>query len=475
MCDCACKRTTTKLFNYTLRELNAGHIFTHKSCVCNEIIALSQRHQVDDGSRYNTGVQLVKYLRPLVKQVDPVTEDYIVSRANSTKRRLLLQAQETLKYEPLKPSDGDIKMFLKDDKYQATNSVAGFLGHGEYGVEEEFSAPRCIQYRNKRYCLRLATYLHPIEEHCYQYKDHFDTFVFAKGRNLKQRGEDLWAKWNSFSRPIALLLDHSKFDAHCSTELLNVESKFYRLCNDADELKWLLSQQLVNKGRTKNNTRYTTKATRMSGDQNTGLGNSVINYAMLSAFVDHYKLNASIYVDGDDSVIVMEDEQRETQLSFFEQFGMKTKGGSTTTFSQVEFCQSKPVMLESGYVMIRNPYRMITRTPWTVKTLPKRRVNEYLASIGRCEMALGMGAPIGQYIGHKLSLLSKRHVVTHLEYVAKQQNYRPSRAYLKPPNRDARQSYFEAWGITIEQQLAIEASDIMFNVDIESIEERPFS
>lgn len=384
-----------------------------------------------------------------------------------------MQAQETLAITPLAPKDAYIKMFLKDDKYPNTWGIGEYLGQPE---ETSYGAPRCIQYRNKRYCLRLATYLHPIEEHCYHVQDWTETPVIAKGRNLRQRGEDLRTKWDSFVDPIALLLDHSKFDAHVTEQLLHLEHSFYTKCNDSAELAMLLEWQRINKGFTKNGTKYTTKATRMSGDQNTGLGNSIINYAMLSAFLDHYGLRGSLYVDGDDSVVIIENYGKDYSLDFFTQFGMKTKGCAVTEFSQVEFCQTRPVKLDHGWTMVRNPLRTLLRTPWTTKQLTKKNTPHYLASIGRCELALGMGAPIGQYLGYKLSQLSSRHIVTDLEYVAKQQQYRPLRAKLVPPSSEARISYFEAWGITPGQQIAIEKCDVLLGGSMSYyFEEKPFS
>lgn len=383
-----------------------------------------------------------------------------------------MQAQETLQTTPLAAKDAYIKMFLKDDKYHNTYGLGDFLGQQE---ETSFGAPRCIQYRNKRYCLRLATYLHPIEEHCYHYQDWTGTPIIAKGRNLRQRGEDLRTKWESFVKPIALLLDHSKFDAHVTAPLLELEHSFYRKCNDSDELAQLLQWQRVNKGFTKNGTKYKTTATRMSGDQNTGLGNSIINYAMLAAFLDHFGLKGSLYVDGDDSVVIIEDYGKSYNLEFFAQFGMKTKGNTVDEFSQVEFCQTRPVELDHGWTMVRNPLRLILRTPWTTKQLTTRNIPHYLSSVGRCELALGMGAPIGQYLGYKLAQLSNRHINTDLEYVARQQLYRPLRAKLVPPSDRARTSYFEAWGISPEQQVLIESGDIVLGGNQSYyFEEQPF-
>ncbi len=447
-------------------------MFTHKGCVCNEVVALTQRHQVDDGSRYNTKIKLKKYLRPLIRGVDPTTEDFIIARAVSSKKKLLEQAKETLETTSIKPSDGDIKMFLKDDKYPCSEEL-----EAEFGIFDSFKygAPRCIQYRNKRYCLRLATYLHPIEKAVYNFKDWTGTQVFSKSRNMYQRAQDLRIKWNSFNRPKALLFDHSKFDAHACVELLALEHWFYSRCNDSEELAMLLRMQLVNKGRTKNGTTYVTKGTRMSGDQNTGLGNSIINYAMLMAFVEFYKLRASIYVDGDDSVLVIEDQGEKYDLAFFSQFGMVTKGEETTCFEHVEFCQTRPVRLQQGWTMIRNPIRTLVRTPWTVKReMGEKKTLAYLASIGRCEMALGRGAPIGQYLGEKLASLSSRHIRTDLEWLAKQEFVRPLKASVVHPDDRARTSYALAWGISPDQQVEIEQCTLRLQVDVGFHEERPF-
>lgn len=124
--------------------------------------------------------------------------------------------------------------------------------------------------------------------------------------------------------------------------------------------------------------------------------------------------------------------------------------------------------------MVRNPYRLLTRMPWTVKNISPKMLNPYLASIGRCELALGMGAPIGQYVGQKLATLSSRHVTTDLEYVAKQQNYRPRRAHLVPSSDDARNSYAEAWNISPDLQKVLENVEISMHVDVPFLEERPY-
>jgi hypothetical protein len=345
-------------------------------------------------------------------------------------------------------------MFLKDDKYPWDESALEDLFHQT--LEQKITAPRCIQYRNKRYCLRLAQFLHAIETNTYAYEDKYNTRVFAKCRNLTQRGKDLREKWDSFKRPRALLLDHSKFDAHCSVPLLKLEQWFYLKCRNSQELRQLLKMQNSCKGRTSRGTTYKTRGTRMSGDQNTGLGNSIINYAMLSAFMEHHGMVGSIYVDGDDSVIVYEDEGKEFNMDFFSQFGMVTKREDAVDFERVDFCQTRPVYDGESWRCVRNPLRLMSRTPWTTREQWSKKREVYLASIGRCELALGMGMPIGQYLGSRLSELSEKSMRTQLDYVAMREFVRPRKAHVIPPSLECRLSYEAAWGISPTEQIYLE-------------------
>lgn len=192
---CASKRQTTKLFDYS-PPLIESIVWTHKCCICNEVVALRQRHQVDDGSRYTSTLNLKELLAERVCRLYTVSEDVIISRASGGKRRLLEEAKASLELYPLEQKDGRVRMFLKDDKSH----------------ELTYTCPRCIQYRSKRYCLPLATYLHPLEHYIYSWKDSSDTPIFAKARNMQQRGSDIFAKFSMFNNPVAISLDHSKFD-----------------------------------------------------------------------------------------------------------------------------------------------------------------------------------------------------------------------------------------------------------------------
>lgn len=452
-CDCLCNRKTVKLFEYD-PPMDLGFVWTHKSCVDNELIALSQRHQVDDGARYNSEIGLKTMFRGRIKLLQKVDQQVVIDHARGTKKKLLERARESFKTNPLSEEDARVKMFLKDDKYHTA----------------EYKAPRCIQYRNKRYCLLLAQYLIPVESMVYTWLDDSETPIFAKSRNLVQRGNDIKTKMGFFRNPVAISLDHSKFDAHCNGRLLRLEHWFYNQCFDNDPLlRKLLSWQLVNRGATKNGTTYETLYTRMSGDQNTGLGNSIINYAMTLALIRSQGIQACYYIDGDDFIIFVErGDAYKVDPKWYEQFGMVTKlDCSTSCIENIEFCQTRPVFNGVGYTMVRNPNRMLSRTPWVVGDKHPRFVKNYLTSLGMCMLSLGMGLPVEQFVGYTLTQLGGRYIDTPLHYSANKMFMRPKRARLIIPSMATRLSYERAWGLTIGEQLEVEKSKIVLDVDLD--------
>jgi hypothetical protein len=98
----------------------------------------------------------------------------------------------------------------------------------------------------------------------------------------------------------ALLGDYSKFDSHVHTHVLELEHAVWRAVSGM-EMK-LLDNQLINSGRT-GHLRYTAVGTRMSGDRNTGGGNSVINILIFRVLKRVCEIDLEILCDGDDSIV----------------------------------------------------------------------------------------------------------------------------------------------------------------------------
>lgn len=448
--ECVDKRETHKVFDYTIPRLNESVVWTHKGCVCNELVALRERHQLDTGARYSAPKSLVFHnMESLVfKQgegfpsLDRNSFGAVISHYTGAKRKEYERGAASLLVEPLDLKlDSRIRMFLKDDKYH----------------QWDFKAPRCIQFRNKRYGICLASYLQPIEEFVYQLQDDSGSRVFAKGRNLSERAADLRAKWENFVDPIALCLDHSKFDCHVGVELLKQEHRFYESFFPGDKkLKGLLHAQLVNKGSTRNGTTFKTVGTRMSGDQNTGLGNSILNYGMLHEYVKG--VNAAFYIDGDDSVVIVERaDVKKLDITCFKQFGMTTKLEVAEEFERVDFCQGRPVFDGVSWHMVRDPRRVIARLPWVVKRSHLPIINRYIKSVGMCELALNIGIPVMQPLAAALIKFgSGEYIKTDRHYLAKLSKIKPWHAREVPIRQVTRESFAKAWDIPIEEQLELE-------------------
>lgn len=475
-CICSCERKTTKLFSYSDPLYDQGVIFTHKSCEHNEKVALDQRHQVDDGARASPEAyrKSLKHIRKFIRPLTPASHAHVISRSRGDKRKLLLRAEETLKSTPLDQSDGRVKMFLKDDKYHDLEMLGQVL---DQPTKLKFKAPRCIQYRNKRYCLEYATFAHPYADHIYSFRDDTDTHVFAKGRNLTQMASDLRTKYESFTDPHVYLIDCTNFDAHMNGILKRTVQFPLLQCFDNDPLlKQLLSMQKTNRGSTKNGSTYTTVDTEMSGEMTTDTDDSVANYGMSCSIFESKGARYLVYICGDDSVIITEGKVDVSPCDF-EEFGMVAKIEVVTEFEDIEFCQTRPVFDGTSWRMVRNPLRVLARMQWTAKKLDRyspQKLKAYMASLGDCEVATGLGLPIGQYIGTKLANLTRRRVVVDALRTANLEFVRPGKATLTEPTEECRLSYQRTWGLSIEQQLHIEQMQLLVpTLGFHEIEEFP--
>lgn len=440
---CATKRLTYQLVECT------SVVLTHADCVCNEERALRYRHLIDtvgdDVIDLNSSVSKAIWLAAIIRKEGVVERqraiDYIETY-DGGKKKLLQEAQVSLQERAICKKDALVSMFLKDDKYPIN----------------DLKEPRCIQYRSKRFHLYLGRFIHPMEKRfCALEVD--GCRVCAKGRNSVERASDIVNMWESFLDPVAVLLDHSKFDAHITTKHLLLEHFFYRLLNPDTRLAKVLRWQLDNQGRTKNGTRYSVKGTRMSGDVTTGFGNSVINACMMFAWLQHCGVAGRVYVDGDDSVIVISrSDLYKLDFGWWRTVGMQTKHDLAYQLEHVEFCQTRPVhVAEQGvWRMVRNPKRVVTRTPWTTKKMDPKGYSRLTRTIGWCELASNGGVPVLQAYaswfmkqgsGRLIKSAIREHLRDRIEHV-----------YESQPGMATRLSFEQAWGVSPAEQISIERS-----------------
>ncbi|APG76398.1 hypothetical protein 2 [Hubei tombus-like virus 16] len=335
-------------------------------------------------------------------------------------------------------------MFVKPDKIEAG--------------EIQDKAPRAIQYRGPAYNLEMLRYIKPFEHKIYDelhLGNYSRTRAIVKGLNNYQRAELFFEKLQNFQQPAFLLIDHSKFDSTVRVEHLRSTHRKYMKAFNSKHLWQLCKVQISNKCYSKNGIHYTSRGTRMSGDPDTGCGNSVINGDCL-----HEVLRVSgiakyeIMLDGDDSIVIIEKGALSAfKYDHFERLGFETKMSVVYDYHEVEFCRSKP-MMHPRPCFIRDPKRTISNTMMCLKHYAERDYKSWLAAVGLCELACNDGVPVISVLGRTLSGFSKRKLFDE-DTLWKMGNLAGGK-YDTPITTESRLEYAMTWGVDCEVQLLLE-------------------
>lgn len=271
--------------------------------------------------------------------------------------------------------------------------------------------PRAIQYRSTQFTLQFAKYILPLERAVYDLNlDRVGLRTFAKGRNNHERAVDLRAIYDDCPGWDIYLADHSHFDASVGVKHLQACHDLYKMVFNND--KWLgqlCRAQLKNRGWTRGGLKYTCVARRMSGDADTALGNSLINYMVLKYMFGE---ECVVYCDGDDSVVFAP----KGSVPRLDGSGFTTVVNRVDGFENIEFCQCYPLLTEKGWIMARRALRAMTRMsvscgkPMTgsyVKTigLGETRAQPYVAGV--YDLARYMSTFTGKFIESFLEYQTK--------------------------------------------------------------------
>jgi hypothetical protein len=271
----------------------------------------------------------------------------VISAYTGGKLKVYQAALESLRITPLDGKDSHVKAFVKADKLDLNAKPAG--------------KPRMIQARDPRFNIVIGSYLKPIEHAIYNAKFRRGRFAglrcTAKTRNAYQRAADLRKAYNRIGRPYIYLADARVFDAHLHYLILCLQHKHYAKMMPYSEFEKLLKLMRTINATTMNGMRYFTKGRMASGDFDTASGNTYVVIAMLSEILS----DCYTYNDGDDCVIMSEvelDKSVVTGLSL--SMGMELDfTGPFREFEDIVFCRSKPVKLENGWKMVRDPRAVI--------------------------------------------------------------------------------------------------------------------
>nr|WKV33720.1 MAG: RNA-dependent RNA polymerase [Riboviria sp.] len=441
------KRPTHRRFVTPLLPLSSFpkcyEVQTHQACPENELRSLHNRHLRDVGvTPTRRGIRLLhRQMLRLTRKIGdlrPCSLETLLARAPSRKKRLYITAAESLGEYEIEERDSRVKMFIKTDRYNA-----------EEVAEKE---PRAIQYRTPRYNLALQRYLHPFEMAYYSTVNHFKGGP-VKGKNSWERARLYIDAIQEFVDPVVINLDFSKFDAHLHPDVLAEERKLYNRAFGDAELIELLDAQIDNKCTTQTGIKYSVKGTRMSGDVNTGLGNTVIAEAIVRAWASHHGVRVVPFVDGDDIIVIL--ERGNIPPLDFSDWGMECTAEILEP-EHLTHCHSKIIWIGNRPRMVRDPWRAISHGACTVRNYPSHILRPLLAAMGKCELACSHGVPVLQeWALAQIRVAASpawKHFDEALAYRAKLEG-RVGITHITPQARD---SFASCFGIEVSDQLALE-------------------
>lgn len=436
-------------FTFLFEPPVAYQVGFFSSCPCNEMNALVKRHIIPRLIEYDPDLvnSLDHHLDHFQPSYNAISFQKYVNQFSGAKRKIYYQAKLDIYNEGIRKKDFNVKMFVKIEKTASEKILE--------------SKPRAIQHRDPKVVLLMAKHLHEFEKSLYRQREN-GLLVFAKGRNNVERFSDLKEHFDSYMKPTIVLMDHSKFDAHVTIEHLKLTHRYY-LKFVPKSMKKVLNMMIRNRCRSKSGIHYKVEGTRMSGDYDTALGNSIINYVIIKdALIKSGATKFSIYLDGDDSVVFVEGDFK-FNINFG-WYGMETKINYITDFNDIEFCQGFPCPTIG--MMVRNPIRALSHMSVAGKPLPIKAVKAYLATLGEGEMHLSSGVPVIYPLSEKLSRLTPKRVKIEDSYKYK------LNASISPkaPTIDTRVWFSDKFGISIEYQKYLENTvlKIATGVDLNS-------
>lgn len=407
-----------------------------------------------------------KLLLKSLSSTTPITQQEFVDGYKGRKRTIYQQALDSLAYRSICAKDAFIKAFVK----------AEFINSDDKPDPD----PRVISPRDPRYNIEVGKFLKPLEHQVYRgIAQIFGDTTVLKGFNAKETGKIFSDKWNKYRNPVAVGLDASRFDQHVSVEALEWEHSVYNGVFNSNELRKLLRMQLRNRvtgycrdGKLK----YVTEGCRMSGDMNTALGNCLIMCALVHCYLQDRGIRGSLANNGDDCTVIFEREdlskfQHGLEEWFLEMgFSMKVEK-PVFDIEGIEFCQTHPVLVAEGYLMVRNFPKSMAKDCLSLKMLDSPRVcRAWLDAVGQGGLSLTGGIPVYQdfyssYISiaqsipiKKANLSSRdRHRVPDAE-VSNGMSWlsKGMVRHYHQPSPETRHSFYLAFGTTPDEQIALE-------------------
>lgn len=403
--------------------------------------------------------ELIDFRKRVVELVRPVATVLTLAQVRDcytgAKWRIYNNAYRSLLRTVVNRKDATLRPFTKFEKQALTKAC------------------RIINPRSPRYNLALGKYLKKAEKVFFKAinevwgscTDH----TVIKGMNVREVASVFRAKWNRFSNPVAVGLDATKFDMHVSVPALKYEHSFYNQVFGSEELAELLSWQENNQGTAycpDGMVKFKMPGTRSSGDLNTSLGNCVIMCSLIWSLCRELGITAELANNGDDCVLIMEREDlakfQDAVVPWFVRKGFRMAVEEpVSVFEEIEFCQSHPVWDGEGWTMVRNVFACLEKDPMCLIPVQNEKVwRKWLGAVGACGSALVPGIPVVSAFYKSFERSGSRSTDKFKQHIFKNTSMQERGGGLnqtaRPVTPDARASFYKAFGITPDYQIAYE-------------------
>lgn len=381
----------------------------------------------------------------------PVTPEEFVDSYRGRKRTLYANYLEEYLENGVQRMHAAFRTFMKVEKVPTTKS------------------PRTIQPRSPIFNIGLGRYLKHAEKPIFRaisrvFRQKYTVF---KGMNAVEMATELKELWDEFSDPVALGIDASRFDASVDIGLLEHEHSLYNSLFHDKELARLLGMQLNNVGAAYCHdgiVRYKVQGGRGSGDMNTSLGNSYLMCALIWVWLQRCGVHARLANNGDDCVLIMERHDQDRFETGFAEYAL-TLGFTMVVedmvdeFEKIEFCQTQPVWDGTTWRMVRNVNSAREKDSMCLFPLnTPGAIGSWIYAVGECGMALTAGIPVFQemYLAYKRNGKPSKMSEAVFMQSGSMMMARGMDSTQREVTPEARVSFFAAFGMTPDEQVAME-------------------
>lgn len=399
--------------------------------------------------------RLASYRDALLKDLgfqSAVARELFPSFYTGPRKALYQKAVDSLSIKAVSPRDAMLKTFVKAEKLN-------------FSIKND-PVPRVIQPRDPRYNVEVGRFLRPVEHKVYRAIDNlFKAPTIMSAYNAFTTARILKDKWDLFQEPVCIGMDASRFDQHVSAQALKFEHSIYNRIFKSKELSTLLKWQIDNRGIARASDgwfKYNVKGSRMSGDMNTSMGNKIIMCLMSLSYLESLNIPFAFANNGDDCLIFTDRKYLKSLNglnSYYRDFGFDVVCEEPVyEFEHVEFCQTKPVMSNNVWRMVRKPYTCLTKDVTCVNLghdieMYRRLLN----SVGECGLATATDIPVMGSFYRMLKRFGIEGSVVHWdEYNYYVRSSREASCKSSKPDDYGRYSFWLMSGISPDEQLSIE-------------------